>query len=313
MNTSLHSRRGQGCAISLIIWLLLVGLGIGLTWYGFVYTEKNEQPQLTPSPIATATTSPQATIPPTVAPPPTVPNTPSPTDTPLPTATPIPPTATPTPYIVVGEDGVNVRSGPSTSYTQLGHLDPGAQAELIGQDGDWWQITYNSAPGWVFGELVTAFGAAQAETPPATPTTPPVAPSPVSNEAWAAEVFQIINSVRAEHGLPPYTYNETLELAAQLHGQDCLQRGELTHIGSDGSNASTRIMRAGYDAAGTAEITVTSSSPQAAVDWWMNETPPDDWHQRTILSTWVTEIGVAVIPTGHTNYFIADFGRPKTP
>jgi len=213
---------------------------------------------------------------------------------------------------VAGADGVNVRSGPATSYERLGYIDPGARAEVTREDGDWWQIVYNGAPGWVFGELVTAYNTEQPEPPPATPTAQ-VEPTPVVNEAWAAEVFQIINSVRAEHGLPPYTYNETLERAAQLHGQDCLARGNLTHIGSDGSNASTRILRAGYKAAGTAEITVTSSSPQAAVDWWMDETPPNDPHRSTILSTWVTEIGIAVVPAGHTNYFIADLGRPKTP
>jgi hypothetical protein len=44
----------------------------------------------------------------------------------------------------------------------------------------------------------------------------------------------------------------------------------------------------------------------------MDEVPPDDWHRRTLLSTWVTEIGVAVVPTGRGDYyFIADFGRPN--
>jgi uncharacterized protein YkwD len=214
---------------------------------------------------------------------------------------------------VAGADGVNVRSGPGTNYTRLAYLDPGTQAEVTGHDGDWWQIEYNDAPGWVFGELVTAFNAGQLETPPATPTTQ-VEPPPAGIETWPAEVFQLINSVRAEHGLPPYTYNEILERAAQLHGQDCQQRGECSHTGSDGSNVQARVTRAGYDAAGATEVIVYGSSPRAAVDWWMGETPPNDPHRSTLLSTWVTEIGVAVVPTGRGDYyFIADFGRPKTP
>jgi len=311
MNKSLYPRHSPGVLL-ILGWFLLIGLGVWLTWYGFVRTGESEQPEDTPAPAAASTVSPQTAVPPTAAPAPTATLAPLPTDTPAPT--PIPPTATPTPYIVAGADGVNVRSGPSTTCERLGHLDPGDQAALIGSDGDWWQVTYNSAPGWVFGELVTVYNynAEQAEPPPAT-LTATAEPAPASNEAWAAEVFQIINSARAEHGLSPYTYNEALEQAAQIHGQDCLQQGELTHIGSDGSNVQTRILRAGYDAAGWSEITVASSSPQAAVDWWMNETPPNDPHRSTILSTWVTEIGVAVVPAGHTNYFIADFGRPKTP
>jgi uncharacterized protein YkwD len=127
-------------------------------------------------------------------------------------------------------------------------------------------------------------------------------------------VFRLINEVRAAHGLPPYAYNETLAQAAWLHGQDCLARGWCGHTGSDGSNVTTRIKRAGYDASAGAECIVYSSSPQKAVAWWMDEVPPNDAHRRTLLSTWVAEIGIAVVPTGTgTNYFIADFGRPRTP
>jgi uncharacterized protein YkwD len=132
-------------------------------------------------------------------------------------------------------------------------------------------------------------------------------------ETWPQEVFQIINQLRAENGLPPYAYNEVLEWAARLHGQDCLQREYCDHTSSDGTNLKTRLERAGYDAAGQAEVIVYSSSPQAAVDWWMDEVPPDDPHRSALHSDWFTEIGVAVVDAGHTYYFIADLGRPAAP
>jgi uncharacterized protein YkwD len=150
------------------------------------------------------------------------------------------------------------------------------------------------------------------DSPSPAPTTTPFEPPPTDVAGWPGEVFGLINAVRAEHGLPPYAYSETLAQAAQLHGQDCQQRGSCGHTGSDGSNVKTRILRAGYDAAGWAECIVYSSSPRAAVNWWMNEVPPNDVHRRTLLSTWVTEIGISVVPTGWGNYyFIADFGRPR--
>jgi uncharacterized protein YkwD len=142
---------------------------------------------------------------------------------------------------------------------------------------------------------------------PSLPTLPP------EIATWPQEVFQIVNQLRAENGLPPYAYNEVLEWAARLHGQDCLQREYCDHTGSDGSNLKTRLERAGYDAAGQAEVIVYSSSPQAAVDWWMDEVPPDDPHRSALLSDWFTEIGVAVVDAGHTYYFIADLGRPAAP
>ena len=274
-------------------WLLLVALGAGLTWYGFTWTEEGEQRTGATASVAASAPSAQST------PVPAVPSAPSP---PLPGDV---------PQIVAGADGVNVRTGPGTAYARLGYLEPGTHAEITGRDGRWWQIRYGDVPGWVFGDLVTTLEAGQPELQPSA-TAVPVESLSAGVETWAAEVFQLINQVRSENGLPPYTYNETLEQAAQLHGQDCQERGECDHSGSDGSNVETRIRRAGYDPAGQAEVLVYSNSPQEAVDWWMDETPPNDPHRSTLLSTWVTEIGVAVVPTGRGNYyFIADFGRPN--
>ncbi|MBN1582849.1 MAG: CAP domain-containing protein [Anaerolineae bacterium] len=133
-------------------------------------------------------------------------------------------------------------------------------------------------------------------------------------EAWPQEVFRLINAVRAEHDLPSFIYNDRLAHVAQLHGQDCLERGSLTHTGSDGSDVKARILRSGYDAIGWAEVITYSASPQEAVTWWIDEVPPNDAHRRTLLGSWLTEIGVAVIPLGNgTYYFITDLARPASP
>jgi hypothetical protein len=184
MNVSLYPRHGRGrITLRVVGWLLLVGLGIGLTWYGFAWTEEDDQITGTPSPVpmsAQATARPTATA----LPSPTLPSAPTPADTPAPSRTDTPSsTTTPEPAAI-----------------------------------------------------------------PATPTTEAEPPS-TGDEAWPTEVFRLINQVRAEHGLPPYTYDET---------------------------------------------------------------PPNDPHRSTLLSTWVTEIGIAVVPTDRGDYyFIADFGRPR--
>lgn len=158
-----RSRRGPGCFMLLIAgWLLMAMLGAALTWYGT--PEETAEPSLEATPVEAMTT--QEAIPaPTATAVPTV--TPFPTDTPVPTATPAP-----TPYIVAGADGVNVRSGPDISFEQLGYIDPGGQAPLIGQDGDWWQILYNGVPGWVFKELVEVFNVIPGEPLPTVTPTP---------------------------------------------------------------------------------------------------------------------------------------------
>jgi uncharacterized protein YkwD len=128
--------------------------------------------------------------------------------------------------------------------------------------------------------------------------------------SWPQEIARLINEVRAEHGMPPLQYNETLERAAQAHANDCSQRGWGSHTGSDGSNIKARVLRAGYDGTGWAECWAHTQTPQKAIDVWMDETPPNDPHRRTLLSDWLTEVGVGVAHADWGHYIFANFGRP---
>jgi len=156
-------------------------------------------------------------------------------------------------------------------------------------------------------------------TPAATPSEPPDSPSTVPTSppaelpgdvaALPAAIFRLINEQRAAYGLPPYQYNAILAQAAQLHADDCYARGWCGHTGSDGSTMKERIIRAGYDPVRWSECWAWYGSPEGAVAAWMDEVPPNDPHRRTLLSTWLTEVGVGVVPgNGYGYYFIADFG-----
>jgi len=153
--------------------------------------------------------------------------------------------------------------------------------------------------------------------PPADPTTAlssptaaPAAPPPANVADWPRETVRLINEVRAQHGLPPLAYDEALAQAAQGQANDCAQRGWCSHTGSDGADIKTRVIRAGYQPASWAECWAQRQTPQGAVDIWMDEVPPNDPHRRTLLTTWLSEIGVGVAQTTWGYYFIADFGRP---
>jgi uncharacterized protein YkwD len=143
------------------------------------------------------------------------------------------------------------------------------------------------------------------------PPVPTPAPPPAEVADWPYEIVRLINEARAQHGLPPLTYSETLARVAQAHADDCLQRGWGSHTGSDGSNVKTRMQRAGYDPARWSECWAHTQSPQDAMGFWMNETPPNDPHRRTILNPWLTEIGVGVVKPSWGYYFFADFGTPR--
>ncbi len=151
--------------------------------------------------------------------------------------------------------------------------------------------------------------------PPAAPTDAPVAAPvlPADVAGFPAEIFQRINAERAAFGLAPLAWNATLARAAQLHADDCYARGWCSHTGSDGSTMKERIIRQGYDPVRWSECWAWYATPEMAVAMWMDEVPPNDPHRRTILSTWLTEVGVGVVPAanGRGYYFIADFGTPR--
>lgn len=95
----------------------------------------------------------------------------TPAPTPLPTGTrtasPRPTatfTATSSLSVAIALDApVNCRSGPATSFTVIGELRPGRQAEVIGKSVDlaWWYVKNPSDPStscWLFADLVSIEG-----------------------------------------------------------------------------------------------------------------------------------------------------------
>ena len=144
---------------------------------------------------------------------------------------------------------------------------------------------------------------------------PPVqTPSELSGDtaAMRIEIYRLLNEQRALYNLPTLAWSDILASAAQKHADDCFQRGWCGHTGSDGSLMKTRIIREGYDPVRWSECWAWYGTPTLAVTMWMDEVPPDDAHRRTILSTYLTEVGVGVVPgNGHGYYFIADFGTPR--
>lgn len=105
------------------------------------------------------------------------------TNTPAPTATPAGPSVK-----NVDNEFVNVRSGPGTTYDILGQIKQNESAPVTGKNGDgqWWQISFAGKSGWVFGQLVTFTGDANAvkvASAPAAPAAPVVKIVPTAGPA----------------------------------------------------------------------------------------------------------------------------------
>lgn len=125
------------------------------------------------------------------------------------------------------------------------------------------------------------------------------------NSGYASQIASLINSERANAGLPSLTVNSLLTAAAQSHAADMACNGNISHTGSDGSSVYGRISASGYSSSHVEEIIYGGGGPQAAMTWWMS----DQIHRDAILSAKSTEMGV-----GYANYsgdyIVVDFGSP---
>lgn len=122
------------------------------------------------------------------------------------------------------------------------------------------------------------------------------------------EIFRLVNQVRAEYGLPPYTYNQTLAAAAQGHANYLAANGYYTHYGSDGSSPQDRAARAGYGGwAGENYVAGTKLTPAQGVTWWRNSAP----HFANMVSPRHTEAGVGFAFGHDQNYYVLVVGEPS--
>jgi uncharacterized protein YkwD len=139
----------------------------------------------------------------------------------------------------------------------------------------------------------------------------PVAPLNVTGaDGIRAQLLAMYNQVRASYGVAPLTASGVLQLSAQLHAQDCAQRGYGSHVGSDGSTTRARTARAGFTGRITGENWVWSSGAAGAFNLWYNQESDGGPHRSNILSARYTQVGFGVAAANGGYYIIADFGAP---
>ncbi|MBW4705374.1 CAP domain-containing protein [Micromonospora sp. RL09-050-HVF-A] len=121
------------------------------------------------------------------------------------------------------------------------------------------------------------------------------------------QVVDLVNAERAKAGCAAVTVDAKLTLAAQQHSQDQADHKNMTHTGSDGSDAGQRLDRAGYTWRTYGEnVAWNQQTPAAVMDAWMNSSG----HRANILNCAFTEIGVGVADSNGP-YWTQDFAAPR--
>lgn len=147
------------------------------------------------------------------------------------------------------------------------------------------------------------------------PTASPIPSQPAdSDHEREQQLIDIINQIRAEHGLPAYQSHPDLMQAARAHSCDIAQHQIISHNSSDGRTLSERLAFSQVPWEWPSEnIAAGSDDPAVIVAMWMDE-PPEGWHRRNILDEQQKEIGVGYCftpedATGNRHYWTADFTR----
>ncbi|MCG5471326.1 CAP domain-containing protein [Micromonospora sp. LAH09] len=128
-----------------------------------------------------------------------------------------------------------------------------------------------------------------------------------SVSAQASEVVDLVNAERAKAGCKALSIDDKLMTAAQKHSQDQADHQNMSHTGSDGSNAGTRLDRVGYTWRTYGEnVAWNQKTPAAVMDAWMNSSG----HRANILNCAFTEIGVG-IANSNGPYWTQVFAAPR--
>ena len=116
----------------------------------------------------------------------------------------------------------------------------------------------------------------------------------------AQQVVDLVNAERAKAGCGKVSVDDNLMLAAQRHIQDQADHQNMSHTGSDGSDAGDRIERVGYSWRTYGEnVAWTQKTPAAVMDAWMNSSG----HRANIMNPSVRHLGVGVYQNHWTQVF----------
>ncbi len=126
------------------------------------------------------------------------------------------------------------------------------------------------------------------------------------------QLLAVINAYRVQSGVRAYTINQELAQAAQSHANDMACNQLFVHVGSDGSTPQTRSTAAGYAGEKVTENVYGSYpplSPEEVKEWWrLDQT--DINHNKNLISTQYTEVGIGYAFFDNFGYYVVVFGVP---
>jgi uncharacterized protein YkwD len=130
-------------------------------------------------------------------------------------------------------------------------------------------------------------------------------------EAVRSEMLTLVNDFRVQEGVSPLNIDSLIELAAQRHAEDMLNRSYYAHETPEGLSSHERIIALGYNPSFTGEnIAKGQLDVSEVMTSWINS--PD--HRANLVSENFTEVGFGMAIGENQNGFeviwVQNFGQP---
>ncbi len=144
--------------------------------------------------------------------------------------------------------------------------------------------------------------------------------APVVNAGYEQQVLDLVNSERAQNGLPPLKRVDSLDASSRYHATDMAQDDYFYHESYDRVNGNLEYVCDTWDRVlnyyGSnwnylaENIAAGYATPTDVMNAWMNS----DGHRHNILSASVREIGIGYYEGGGTyyRYWVQDFGQKSS-
>jgi uncharacterized protein YkwD len=122
------------------------------------------------------------------------------------------------------------------------------------------------------------------------------------------QLLQLINQVRAQHGLPPLQQDARLQAAARAHTNLMALQETLSHQLPGESVLAKRLELSGAYFCAAGETAAFNYSADAAQESFMHSPP----HRRIILDPRYDAVGVGVVERDGTVWVTEDFANLQT-
>lgn len=198
----------------------------------------------------------------------------------------------------VTAEGVNLRTGPATTFTSIAKLKKGQKVTIMGKIGDWYTI-YDSSNGLVgamFSKYIKLDAEKETASKPVSTTPVPVKADAKQTEVKVSDIskdeqtmLDLVNKARSEKGLKALVFDGDLVKVARLKANDMKTNNYFSHTSTLYGTPFDMMKKYGVKFNVAGENIAGNQSIEKAVKAWLDES------SNNVFSSKFTHTGIGIV------------------